>query len=73
MSRQDLEIQRLVAEGDETAVKLGGLGLNCSFRSLITNSLQGSNPAMCAIAIEALDRSISFIVNFGSWIDRAFE
>ena len=48
-------------------------GIRQSFRGLISNSLLMSNPRMHAIAIEALDRSISWIISFGSWIDRAYE
>ena len=47
--------------------------IRSSFRSLIANSLQMSNPRFHAIAIEALDRSITWIISFGSWIDRAYE
>jgi hypothetical protein len=48
-------------------------GIRQSFRNLINNSLMSSNPKVYSIAIEALERSISWIINLASWIDRAYE
>jgi hypothetical protein len=44
---QDLEIQRLISEGDETAVKFGGLGLKSLEETgawVSLNTTGGSSP-----------------------------
>jgi hypothetical protein len=47
-------------------------GIRASFRSVIGNNLR-VNSLLYALAVEALERSISWIINLCSWIDRAFE
>jgi len=47
--------------------------IRASFRNLIINSLMHSNPRVYNLAIEALERSISWITNLSSWMDRAYE
>ena len=48
-------------------------GIRASMRVLIRDTLQGSNPRVYSLAIEALDRSISWITSLASWIDRSYE
>jgi hypothetical protein len=47
-------------------------GIRASFRSVIGNNLR-MNSLLYSMAIEALERSILWIINLCSWIDRAFE
>ena len=47
-------------------------GIRSSFRSVIGNNLRLNSLLFC-LAVEALERSISWIINLCSWIDRAFE
>jgi hypothetical protein len=47
-------------------------GIRASFRSVIGNNLR-LNSRLYGLAIESLERSISWIINLCSWIDRAYE
>jgi hypothetical protein len=48
-------------------------GIRTSFQSLITNSLMHSNHRVCNLETKALERSISWMINLSSWMDRCYE
>jgi hypothetical protein len=44
-----------------------------SFRTLILNAFMVSNPVMYVIAMQALERTLSWITSLASWMDRTYE